>query len=149
MGEKQITSLAKKLGIQPKDRVGLIGAPARIKDRLRQECPPGVIFEEGASDPKYRRILFWPKKLNTLVRQFSDMQNLILPDGAIWVIIPKKKFAREWNIDFSWEQMQAAGLQTDLVDNKVASIDDESYGTQFVIRKEKRRKYSVSGSEHT
>lgn len=77
------------------------------------------------------------------------MQNLILPDGAIWVIIPKKKFAREWNIDFSWEQMQAAGLQTDLVDNKVASIDDESYGTQFVIRKEKRRKYSVSGSEHT
>jgi hypothetical protein len=149
MGGKEITSLAKKLGIQPEDRVGLIGAPAKIKDLLRQECPPDVIFEEGASDPKYRMILFWPKELSALVQQFTEMQNLILPDGAIWVIIPKKKFVRKWGIDFSWEQMQAAGLRTDLVDNKVASIDEESYGTRFVIRKEKRGKYSVSGSEQT
>lgn len=146
MGEEQITSLAKKLGIQPEDRLGLIGAPAGIKDYLRLECPPEVIFEEGASDPKYRMILFWPKELNALVQQFTEMQNLILPDGVIWAIIPKKKFARKWGIDFNWEEMQAAGLQTDLVDNKVASIDEESYGTRFVIRREKRGKYSVSGS---
>ncbi len=34
--------------------------------------------------------------------------------------------------------MQVAGLQTDLVDNKVASIDEQDYGTRFVIRKAKR-----------
>jgi hypothetical protein len=34
--------------------------------------------------------------------------------------------------------MQAAGLQTDLVDNKVASVTEQDYGTRFVIRKERR-----------
>jgi hypothetical protein len=47
-------------------------------------------------------------------------------------------------IDFSWEAMQAAGLETDLVDNKVASFSEEDYGTRFVIRKALRDKYRVS-----
>lgn len=50
--------------------------------------------------------------------------------------------ARQRGIDFSWQEMQAAGLRTDLVDNKVASITAEDYGTRFVIRKELRSKYA-------
>ena len=55
--------------------------------------------------------------------------------------MPKKKYALRRGIDFSWEEMQAAGLQTDLVDNKVASITGEDYGTRFVIRKDRRGRY--------
>jgi hypothetical protein len=32
-------------------------------------------------------------------------------------------------------------LRTDLVDNKVASVDEETYGTRFVIRKMRRERY--------
>ena len=56
--------------------------------------------------------------------------------------MPKKKYARQRGIDFTWEELQAAGLQTDLVDNKIASLTEEEYGTRFVIRKERRPKYS-------
>jgi hypothetical protein len=58
------------------------------------------------------------------------------------VIIPKKKFASERGIDFTWEEMQAAALQTDLVDNKVAAINEQENATRFVIRKELRRNIS-------
>lgn len=73
---------------------------------------------------------------------FQRLQGAIEPDGAVWAVIPKKKFARARGIDFSWEALQAAGLQTDLVDNKVVSVSEETYATRFVIRKENRWKYS-------
>jgi len=44
-------------------------------------------------------------------------------------------------VALSWEEMQAAGLLTDLVDNKIASVTEEDYGTRFVIRKALREKY--------
>jgi hypothetical protein len=37
--------------------------------------------------------------------------------------------------------MQAAGLQTDLVDNKECSVTPEEYATRWVIRKEHRHRY--------
>ena len=40
------------------------------------------------------------------------------------------------------EEMQAGGLQTDLVDNKVCSVTSKDYGTRFVIRKEHRSRYA-------
>jgi len=43
------------------------------------------------------------------------------------------------SIDFTWEQMQAAGLQTDLVDNKTVTLNEQDYSTRFVIRKDRRR----------
>jgi hypothetical protein len=56
-------------------------------------------------------------------------------------VIPKKPFARARGVELSWEALQAAGLQTDLVDNKIASISDQEYATRFVIRKERRAAY--------
>jgi hypothetical protein len=55
--------------------------------------------------------------------------------------MPKKKYADRRGVSYTWEQLQAAGLQTDLVDNKVASITEEDYGTRFVIRKQRRSEY--------
>jgi hypothetical protein len=78
------------------------------------------------------------------VEQFRRLQSEIVPNGAIWAVIPKKKFAPAHGIAFSWSEMQAAALQTDLVDNKEASFSEEEYGTRFVIRKEKRGRYAGS-----
>lgn len=135
--------LAKKLGIKAGDRVALVEAPPGMGDYLRPELPPGVLLTEGLPGERCEVLLFWPRRLAGLVERFKDLQNRIVPDGAIWAVMPKKKYAARWGIDYVWEALQAAGLQTDLVDNKVASMDEESYGTRFVIRKDRRQRYSA------
>jgi hypothetical protein len=137
------TNLAKKLGIKPGDRVAMVAAPPGMGDYLRPELSPGVLLAAGLPEERCEVILFWPKRLGGLEEKFRDLQNRIVPDGAIWAVMPKKKFVAKWDIDYTWEQMQAAGLQTDLVDNKVASVDDETYGTRFVIRRDRRQLYSA------
>ena len=53
--------------------------------------------------------------------------------GAIWVAVWKRAFERAGAP--SWEEMQAAGLATGWVDNKVLSLGDEVYATRFVQRR--------------
>jgi hypothetical protein len=86
-------------------------------------------------------LLFWPAGPAGLEDRFRRLQGRIDPDGAIWAIIPKKKFAAARGMALPWEQLQAAALRTDLVDNKTASISEQEYGTRFVIRKDRREFY--------
>lgn len=110
-------------------------AEARIRE-AGQDAMALIITELGQDCCD--QILCWPRSLSGLIDQLQVLQYHIPPEGAIWVVMPKKKFARERGIDFNWEQIQAAVLKTDLVDNKVASITEQEYGTRFVIRKDKR-----------
>ena len=57
-------------------------------------------------------------------------------DGAIWVAVWKGAFERAGAP--SWEELQAAGLATGWVDNKVLSLGDEVYATRFVRRVSRR-----------
>jgi hypothetical protein len=72
-----------------------------------------------------------------------QLQRHIVPDNAIWAVIPKKRFARAGGIDFGWSDVQEAALQTDWVDTKVASLSEEEYTARFVIRKDRRGKYAA------
>jgi hypothetical protein len=108
---------------------------------VHEDAPPGVDFTESLGEIRYELILFWPGSLEGLVERFTELQHRIHANGAIWAVMPKKKYADRRGIDFTWEALQAAGLRTDLVDNKVASITEEDYGTRFVIRKERRGSY--------
>jgi hypothetical protein len=136
-----MSSLAQKLGIKPGVHLRLINAPAEAAQQIREACPPGAEILEGQPDIRYDLIFYWPTRRAELVEAFQQLQSQITPDGAVWAVIPKKQFARQRGIDFSWEELQAAGLQTDLVDNKIASITGEDYGTRFVIRKIRRSGY--------
>ena len=133
-----MTDLAKKLGLKAGQVVHLHSAPPEAVAVIREAAPNGVEFIENLGRRRYDIILWWPRKLAGMPEHFSRLQRHINPDGAIWAVMPKKKYARERGIDFTWEQMQAAGLRTDLVDNKVASVTETDYGTRFVIRKERR-----------
>jgi hypothetical protein len=136
-----LAELAQKLGIKPGHLVCLLEAPEEAQSALAQAVPPGASISDSLSGRGYDLILFWPRDLVGLAGRFSQLQHAIRPDGAIWAVIPKKQYARRRGVSFTWEEMQAAGLATDLVDNKVASITPEDYGTRFVIRKERRRDY--------
>jgi hypothetical protein len=137
-----MSDLAKKLGIKPGQRVDLLDAPLASAALLREACPPDVLLYDAPFAGRCNILLFWPSALEGLAERFAELQYQIVPDGAIWAVIPKKPFARARGITFSWEDLQLAGLQTDLVDNKIATLSEEEYATRFVIRKERRSHYT-------
>src|SRR5262249_53575445 len=104
-------------------------------------CPAGATLEEGLADAGYDAVFFWPKSLDGLAERFEHLAHGIVANGAIWAVMPNKRHAAQRGIAFSWEEMQAAGLRTDLVDNKIVSLSPEEYATRFVIRKDRRARY--------
>ena len=141
--------LARKLGITSGSSVWLIDAPAPSAALLREACPVGVTLMEGESgghqgrEERYDLIFLWPRHLDGLTAQFAALQWRIVPHGAIWVMLLKKAAARRREVTLTWEDAQAAALLTDLVDNKIATLSDEEYGTRFVIRRERRPLYAA------
>jgi hypothetical protein len=135
------SSLAKKLGIKAGFVVCLLDAPGGAASTILAAGSGGVSFSNSLEDAPFDVILFWPRQIQELKETFARLQTMIVPDGSIWAVMPKKKYALERGVVFSWEEMQAAGLLTDLVDNKIASVTEEDYGTRVVIRKALREKY--------
>lgn len=133
-------NLARKLGIVPGLTILLLDAPAPSAALLRDTCPPGVTMADSDDgEVRYDLIFLWPQSADGLAERFAALQWRIMPDGAIWAMLLKKPIARKRGVTLTWEAMQAAALQTDLVDNKIASFSEEEYGTRFVIRRERRR----------
>lgn len=141
-----MADLATKLGIKPGDKVALLGATAAFTALLEQACP-GAEFYDSLSAAPYELLFFWPTSLDGLAETFAQFQRQIVPDGAVWAVIPKQRIARQRGLTITWEKMQATGLQTDLVDNKIASISDEEYATRFVIRKDRRASQLAAESD--
>lgn len=134
------SNLARKLGIVPGCSILLPDAPATSAALLRAACPPGVTVADADDDSnRYDLIFLWPLATDGLAERFAALQWRIVPNGAIWVMLLKKPVARQRGVTLTWEAMQGVALQTDLVDNKIASFSDEEYGTRFVIRRERRR----------
>lgn len=136
-----MAELAQKLGIKPGYSVALLDAPAVSAEVGRASLPEGVTVAETLGDERFDVILFWPTALDGLAERFAALAQRITPDGAVWSVIPKKQFAPGRGITFSWAELQEAGLQTDLVDNKECSVTAEEYATRWVIRKEHRHRY--------
>lgn len=136
-----MSDLARKLDIVPGQTICLLAAPPASAALLRESCPPGVRLQSDEGEEQSDRVFFWPVALVGLAERFSALQHAIVPDGAIWVVMPNKRSAPARGITFTWEQVQAAALTTDLVDNKIVSLSSEEYATRFVIRKERRAAY--------
>ncbi len=142
-----MSDLAIKLGIKPGFDVCLLGAPAPMTKLLHEESNQGVTFYDTLSAAPYDLIFFWPTRLEGLIDLFAQLQRAILPDGAVWAVIPRQKYASSRGITLSWQEMQTAALQTDLVDNKTASLSEEDYATRFVIRKDRRGQDATDPAE--
>lgn len=134
-----MTSLADKLGLMPGKTVTMVHPQATVERVLRAASGPGVFLGRGLRRRHYNAIFVWPKTLEGFRQELDRLSTRIEPDGVIWVVMPKKAFAAQRGIHFSWEAMQAEALKTDLVDNKIVSLTDEDYATRLVIRREKRR----------
>jgi hypothetical protein len=141
MGEI-MASLAQKLGLKPGQTICLLDATPETARVIRAACDEAlgnVTIGDTLDGAPFDLIFYSPRELEGLAQRFATLQRQIVPDGAIWVVLPKKAIARQRGLTLTWEDMQEAALATDLVDNKNASLTDEEYGTRFVIRKERRR----------
>ena len=66
-------------------------------------------------------------------RLAGDLVRVTHPDGAIWLVVWKKRFLPDGAT--SWEEGQEAMLETGWVDNKVLSLGAEVYASRYVRRR--------------
>jgi len=72
----------------------------------------------------------------SLERLASELVRVTNALGRIWIVVWKKDLLKGGAP--SWEAVQEAMLPTGWVDNKVLSLGDEVYATQYVLRRERR-----------
>ncbi|HEX9680958.1 MAG TPA: hypothetical protein VGA32_05860 [Anaerolineales bacterium] len=130
--------LGRKLGFRAGMRVGLVQVPPALEDLLRRSAPTKIRWSRGPGRARIDMVFYTPRRRGELPAAWRRLQSRINPDGAIWVIVPRKPVAEKRGLDFGWEDVQAAALETDLVDNKIASLTDEEYATRFVLRRSAR-----------
>ncbi len=123
----------RKLGMKPGHRVHLVNAPTGFSKELAA-VSPHIILEPGLDQGPLDMILAWPA--GDLSTMFQRLLPSLRPDGAIWVVIPKKasKMAGP-----SFQSALQAALPLGLVDNKTLSFSPTEYGIRFVIRRELRK----------
>lgn len=127
-------ALVDKLGIEPNSRVCLISPNPEVVVTLKESGVPISLINgvDGGCDV----ILYWAVSQEGIGRELEMLQHKIRHSGRIWVIIPKKEVAEKRRVVLDWSEIQKQILEdTNLADNKVASINEEEYGTQFVIRR--------------
>lgn len=128
------TPLARKLGIKPGHRVGLIGAPDAFEQALAP-LPYGVTLVTRAQG-RFAVIVFFTHRRAELQRRFVKIARKMAADGGLWVGWPKK--ASKVPTDLAFDVVQEIGLSAGLVDNKICAIDDTYSGLRFVVRLENR-----------
>ncbi len=128
----------RKLGVKEGHLVVLGGAPPAFAEELSRLLAASCTLKD-ALEPGERAdvLLLWAGE--ETAERFPELQRRLQPDGALWVVIPKKPVAQRLGSNVTFDRVQAAALATsDLVDNKTLTFDKETYGIRFVIRKEKR-----------
>jgi hypothetical protein len=85
---------------------------------------------------RYGVVLCFAIEPVALERLASELIRVANPVGRIWIVVWKKDFLKGGAP--SWEAVQEAMLPTGWIDNKVLSMGDEVYATQYVLRRERR-----------
>jgi hypothetical protein len=136
------TPLAAKLGFRdgmsaafialPPARFGLADAVAFASiDRLSDWS------QAATATKKYDAVHAFTRHRAEIDDHLAGLQSAIRPDGMIWVSWPKK--ASKVPTDATEDVVRGAALRLDLVDVKVAAVDDVWSGLKLVIRKERRQ----------
>jgi hypothetical protein len=123
------TPLPKKLGIKTGSRVLLVAAPP---DFELADLPPGVTIRRRTGREGFDVVLLFCRDLHVLVARLKSLIPAVETAGALWVCWPKRASGVVTNVTESL--VRDHGLQTGLVDVKVAAIDEVWSGLKFVRR---------------
>ena len=123
------TPLIKKLGIRPDSKILFINEPVSIYKEL------GVLPKNDnrlINHPTYDYIHYFTKEKSELEAFFKEVKKVIDRNGMLWISWPKK--SSNVQTDLNENLIREIGLKSDLVDVKVAAIDDVWSGLKFVYR---------------
>ncbi|HSZ40920.1 MAG TPA: DUF3052 family protein [Trebonia sp.] len=124
-------SQARKLGLQPGQRVTIVGLPPG----WALDDPPSGLFpadEDGTADV----IIAFFRAESEISDGLPGLARRIFPAGAIWAAWPRR--AAGHDSDITDNVVREHALELGLVDVKVAAIDDDWSGLRLVWRKENR-----------
>ncbi len=121
------TPLIKKLGIKQGLRNIFINEPQTFRSELGLDMNLGEKL-----DGEFNYIHFFTKDRDELTAFFSKVRKYLKKDGALWISWPKKSSGVE--TDLNENIVRDIGLENQLVDVKVAAIDDIWSGLKFVFR---------------
>lgn len=133
-------ALPDKLGYKP----GTVAAFVALPEELGA-LPSAVSFAKVARRQDWGRPLpagefdlihAFTKSRDELAHNLPRMERALKRDGAIWVSWPKK--AAKVDTDVTEDVVRAEALKLDLVDVKVAAVDQIWSGLKLVIRLERR-----------
>lgn len=126
--------LVKKLGIKPGFRIRWVNPPDHWEAVLG-ELPPGVEVEsDPAQDLDYIHVFALERQ--QLIEWMPQLRGQINQEGMIWASWPKQSSPMAG--DLKENDVRRIGLDNNLVDIKVAAIDQDWSGLKFVIRVEDR-----------
>ena len=128
------TQLIKKLGIKEGYRIALVNAPKGFEKELGS-LPSDVRSLARPAGP-LDFVLLFTKSVAALERDFSNLAEMLLPNGMLWVAWPKK--ASGVATDLSENNVRQIGLDAGLVDVKVCAVNDVWSGLKFVYRLQDR-----------
>lgn len=130
MAEKDYsgTPLWKKLGAKEGSRMAIVGAPRG----LVIEVPSGVRSRSGWPASQTDVVVLFATSARELTPSLRRAKAQLTPAGGLWVAYPKK--SSKLSTDLTFENVQRAGLEAGLVDNKSCAIDEAWSGVRFVYR---------------
>lgn len=128
------TPLIKKLGIKPDSKVLFINEPAIFYKELGQLPTTVQISKSPSSDFDYVHYFAYSKE--ELEMFFKEVKKILKKDGMVWIswVSPSK----DKNSKLNENIIRETGLQSGLVDVKVAAIDTTWSGLKFVYRTKDR-----------
>lgn len=134
------TPLSQKLGIKEGKTVGILNMP-NYYDLELGELPAGV--EVHRTELPADIFIIFADRSDEAERGFQRAITYLPPDGAIWVLWPKKSSGVE--TDLTEQTLRDLFLPTGMVDNKVIAVDDTWSALRFVVRKENRDTWQATG----
>jgi len=128
------TALAKKLGFKEGCRVRIKNAPDDYLDLVSPRPENVHISKSIRKDVGIFH--FFTRSSSELKSQLPKLISTIDQNGMIWISWPKK--SAKVPTDVTEDVVRAEALKADLVDVKVAAIDDVWSGLKLVIPVDKR-----------
>ena len=125
------TPLPKKLRIKEDSTVALLGAPRDFENTLG-DLPAGVSIRRQARG-KNDIVMLFAKSRAEMVRRFTVAERAMAEGGGMWIAWRKKSSGSAANL--TQNDVRRYGLDSGLVDYKIAAIDDTWSGLLFARRK--------------
>jgi hypothetical protein len=133
--------LFEKMGYKVGYSMCLINPPAGAYTRFSNDLPDGSHLYLGMP-PRGQAHLFvlWPDGVQTLQSTLSYLKAMLDPEGAIWVVLPRKRAVREGDdVNVSLQELKQVVERVGMTDDQQISFSGSHYAIRVASGSQDRR----------